>query len=81
MVSFFLSTTFSVTEVSPTRDLGTPDVLRLQFENILQNTLLLYCFQSYFITVVTFSALVHQMCVLDTKKFLFTYSFSFEETS
>ena len=59
MVSFFLSTTFSVTEVTPTRDSGTRDVLRRQFENILENTLLFYCFRSYSITVATFSVLVH----------------------
>ena len=34
------------------------------------------------ITVVTFSVLVHQMCVLNTKKLVFAYSFSvFEKTS
>ena len=39
-----------------------------QLKNILQNALLLYCFRSYFISVVIFSILVHQMRVLDTKK-------------
>ena len=33
------------------------------------------------ISVVIFSVLVHQTCVLDTKKLLVAYSFSFEETS
>ena len=85
MVSFFLSTTFSVTDVSPTRDSGTRDVFRRQFENILQNTLLLYCFRSYFITAVTFSVLVHQMyllnplntCIKHVKNVRFRISFQF----
>ena len=79
--SVFLKTIFSVTEISLTRDSGTRDVLRPKFENILQNTLLLHCFRSYPITVATFSVLVHQMCVLNTNKFVFAYSFSFGETS
>ena len=33
------------------------------------------------ISVVIFSVLVHQTCVLDTKKLLIAYSFSFGETS
>ena len=33
------------------------------------------------ISVVVFSVLVHQMCVLDTKKLVTAYSFSFGETS
>ena len=52
-----------------------------QFENMLQNTLLLHCFWSHFITAVTFSVLVHQMCALNTKQLNFAYSFSFGETS
>ena len=73
MVNFFLSTTFSVTEVTPTRDSATWDVLRRQFESILENTFLFYCFRSYPITVAAFSVLVHQMFVLNTKKFVFAY--------
>ena len=60
------------------RDSGRPQEANLK---ILQNTLLLYCFRSYFITVIIFSVLVHQMCALNTKKFVFAYSFSFGETS
>ena len=33
------------------------------------------------ICVVIFSVLVHQMCVLDTKKLIIGYSFSFREMS
>ena len=33
------------------------------------------------ISVVIFSVLVHQMCVLDNKKLVIAYSFSFGETS
>ena len=33
------------------------------------------------ISVVIFSVLIHQMCVLDTKKLVITYSSSFGETS
>ena len=33
------------------------------------------------ISVVIFSVLMHQMCVLDTKKLVITYSFGFGETS
>ena len=76
-----ICTTFSVTEVSFTRDSGTRYILRRQFATILKNTLLLSCFRSYFITIVTFSVLIHQMCVLNNKKFVFAYSFSFGETS
>ena len=32
------------------------------------------------ISVVTFSALVHQMCALHTKKLVISYSFSFGKT-
>ena len=34
-----------------------------------------------YISVVIFSVLVHQMCVLDTKKLVIAHSFSFGETS
>ena len=33
------------------------------------------------ISMVIFSVLVYQICVLDTKKLVFVYSFSFGETS
>ena len=33
------------------------------------------------ISVVTFSVLVYQMCVLGTKRLAIAYSFSIEETS
>ena len=49
-----------------------------QFQTSRTNAFSLHHFQKR-ISVVIFSVLVHQMCILDTKKLVIAYSFSFGE--